>query len=124
MPARIYIRGWISKYYLYELVGAHMWKRKQRNSLGQELYDAANDLAAIEKQLLELSWGLVKTDHHHLAETAARIVLTLQERERQLRAHAERLSRSGNHGRRFTDANDARNSDRASGCADSQAAIT
>lgn len=115
MPARIYIQCWISKFDFFELVGAQMWKRKQRSSLGQELYDAANDLATIERELLELSCGLVKTDHHHLAETAARIVLTLQERERQLRAHAERLSHSVNHGRRFTDVKDARNSDRTSG---------
>ena len=80
-----------------------MWKRTRRASLGQDLYDAADDLIALERQLMELCAELAKTEHHHIAERASRMVLTLQERERQLRHHAERICTAVGAGRRSTD---------------------
>jgi hypothetical protein len=81
-----------------------MWKRKRRNTLGQDLADVANELRALEQQLMEMAADLA---HRH-AEKATRMVLTLQERERQLRDHANRLAADTPHGRRSTDVqNDA-----------------
>jgi hypothetical protein len=82
-----------------------MWKRKRRNTLGQDLADAANELRALELQLMEIAADLAHTAFHRQAEKATRMVLTLQERERQLRDHANRLAADTPHGRRSTDLN-------------------
>lgn len=91
-----------------------MWKRKRRNTLGQDLADVANELRALEQQLMEMAADLAHTAYHRHAEKATRMVLTLQERERQLRDHANRLAADTPHGRRSTDVQNDAQSDHPS----------
>lgn len=80
-----------------------MWKRKQRGSMTQDLYDTAEDLLVVGRQLMDLSMQLANTGGHEAAVSVTRMVLTLQERESRLRQHADRLSKTGNLGRRASD---------------------
>ena len=83
--------------------GAKMWKRKPRESLAQDLYDSAEDLLVLGRQLMDLSVELAHAGNHQAALSTTRMVLTLQEREVRLRQHADRLTKTGNLGRRASD---------------------
>jgi hypothetical protein len=52
---------------------------------------------------MELSVDLSQKDLPRAAESTARMVLTLQEKEELLRRHVVRLTKTGNLGRRVTD---------------------
>lgn len=80
-----------------------MWKRMRRETFAQELYDTADDLRTLGQQLMELSVVLNKQSETEVVRSTTRMVLTLQERETRLRQHADRLTKTGNLGRRATD---------------------
>ena len=80
-----------------------MWMRKRRDSLVQDLYETAEDLRVLADQLMELSVEVGKSDLPRTAQSTARMVLTVQERAILLRKHADRLSKTGNLGRRVSD---------------------
>lgn len=80
-----------------------MWMRKRRDSLVQDLYETVEDLRVLADQLMELSVEVANNDLPRAAQSTARMVLTVQEREILLRKHADRLSKTGNLGRRVTD---------------------
>lgn len=82
---------------------ARMWIRKRRESLVQDLYETVEDLRVLADQLMELSLEMAKKDLRREAQSTTRMVLTVQEREAVLRKHADRLSKTGNLGRRVTD---------------------
>ena len=82
---------------------AKKWKRKPRESLTQDLYDSAEDLLMLARQLMDLSVELAQAGNHQAALSTTRMVLTLQEREARLRQHADRLTQTGNLGRRASD---------------------
>lgn len=77
--------------------------RKRRESLVQDLYETVEDLRVLADQLMELSLEMAKKDLRREAQSTTRMVLTVQEREAVLRKHADRLSKTGNLGRRVTD---------------------
>jgi hypothetical protein len=80
-----------------------MWMRKRRDSLVQDLSDTAEELRSLGNRIMELSVDLTQKDLHRAAESTARMVLALQEKEELLRRHVERLTKTGNLGRRVTD---------------------
>ncbi|WP_285424420.1 hypothetical protein [Pseudomonas sp. efr-133-TYG-103a] len=80
-----------------------MWKRKRRESLAQDLYDTADDLLLLARQLMEVSVTLKDAGDSSGALLTTRMVLTLQDREISLRSHADRMVNTGNLGRRATD---------------------
>lgn len=80
-----------------------MWKRKRRESLAQDLYDTADDLLLLARQLMEVSVTLKEAGDSSGALLTTRMVLTLQDREISLRSHADRMVNTGNLGRRATD---------------------
>jgi chaperonin cofactor prefoldin len=80
-----------------------MWMRKRRDSLVQDLSDTAEELRSLGNRIMEISVDLAQKDLHRAAESTARMVLTLQEKEELLRRHVERLTKTGNLGRRVTD---------------------
>ena len=69
----------------------------------QDLYDTVEDLRALADELMVLSVELGQNEQPQAARTTARMVLTVQEREILLRKHADRLSKTGNLGRRVSD---------------------
>jgi hypothetical protein len=80
-----------------------MWMRKRRDSLVQDLSNTAEELRSLGNRIMELSVDLAQRDLHRAAESTARMVLTLQEKEELLRGHVDRLTKTGNLGRRVTD---------------------
>lgn len=80
-----------------------MWMRKRRDSLVQDLYETVEDLRFLGDHLMELSLEMAQNNLPRAAQSTARMVLTVQEREILLRKHADRLSKTGNLGRRVTD---------------------
>ncbi|WP_296257187.1 MULTISPECIES: hypothetical protein [unclassified Pseudomonas] len=81
-----------------------MWKRKPRTTLAQDLYDTAGNLQTVVRQLMELSLELSEDGNERAAQATTWMILTLQEREAGLRKHADRLTKTGNLGRRASDA--------------------
>ncbi|SEQ14890.1 hypothetical protein SAMN03159444_01177 [Pseudomonas sp. NFACC02] len=80
-----------------------MWMRKRRDSLVQDLSDTAEELRSLGNRIMELSVDLAQKNLPRSAESTARMVLTLQQKEELLRRHVERLTKTGNLGRRVTD---------------------
>ena len=54
-----------------------MWKRQQRESFGQDLYDTADDLL-LWRHLMTLSGDLAKSENPQFAQAATRMVLTFR----------------------------------------------
>jgi hypothetical protein len=80
-----------------------MWMRKRRESFVQDLYGTVADLAELEQRLMALSVELAQTGQKKASESTSRMVLTVQERGLLLRRHADRLTQTGNLGRRESD---------------------